>query len=97
MPDPHDHQGLSPQPPLGVPLFWLFNVAGLSGDDRKHGKNRNILIGLIVGYGLEPDLPHRPFAVPQSPPNPDLRPSAILQANALKNPPPSSTPPARSY
>ena len=72
-----------PQSPLGVPLFWLFNVAGLSGDDRKHGKNRNIL---IVGYGLEPDLPHRPFAVPQSPPNPDLRPSAILQANALKNP-----------
>lgn len=56
----------APQFPLGVHLFWLFNAAGLSGEDHKHGKNRDILIGLdpsqhlaglIVGYGLEPFLP----------------------------------------
>ena len=56
----------APQFPLGVHLFWLFNTAGLSGEDRKHGRNRDILLGLdpsatlaglIVGYGLEPFLP----------------------------------------
>lgn len=56
----------APQIPLGVHLFWLFNTAGLSADELKHGRNRDILIGLdpnqqhaglIVGYGLEPFLP----------------------------------------
>jgi hypothetical protein len=56
----------APQFPLGVHLFWLFNTAGLSAEELKFGRNRDILIGvdpqqhhagLIVGYGLEPFLP----------------------------------------
>lgn len=53
----------APQFPTAVHLFWLFNA---TGDDRTHGRNRDILLsldpathhaGLIVGYGLEPFLP----------------------------------------
>lgn len=56
----------APQFPLGVHLFWLLNTAPPSGGERKHGRNRDLLLaldpargqaGLIVGYGLEPFLP----------------------------------------
>jgi hypothetical protein len=55
----------APEFPLGAHLFWLFNTSGLASQDRKWGKNRDILIGidtdrglagLTVGYGLEPFL-----------------------------------------
>lgn len=51
--------------PLGAQLFWLFNAGGLSSENEKGGRNRNILIGidpkaenagLTMGYGLEPFL-----------------------------------------
>jgi hypothetical protein len=51
--------------PLGAHLFWLFNTSGLATQDRKWGRNRDILVGidtgrhlagLTVGYGLEPFL-----------------------------------------
>lgn len=54
-----------PEVPLGAQLFWLFNTSGLASEDSKHGKNRDLLIGidtnqniagLTIGYGLEPFL-----------------------------------------
>lgn len=48
---------------LSTHLFWLFNTTGLSPQEQRNGRNRDILIGLdpvagtlglIVGYGLEP-------------------------------------------
>lgn len=54
--------------PLGAHLFWLFNTCGLASQDRKWGRNRDVLVGidvrrriagLTVGYGLEPFLGQR--------------------------------------
>lgn len=48
---------------LSTHLFWLFNTTGLSPQEQRNGRNRDILIGLdpvagtlglMVGYGLEP-------------------------------------------
>lgn len=50
---------------LSTHLFWLFNSAGLSPQEKRNGSNHDILIGLdpasgslglMVGYGLEPFL-----------------------------------------
>ncbi|MDP0489541.1 MAG: TPM domain-containing protein [Verrucomicrobiota bacterium JB023] len=49
--------------PLSTHLFWLFNAGGLSPEENRLGRNRDLLIGLdpgqgrialICGYGLEP-------------------------------------------
>ncbi len=54
--------------PIGTQLFWLFNQGEFCTSDRKGGKNHSILlgldpkqgvIGLIVGYGLEPFFPQK--------------------------------------
>lgn len=51
--------------PTPVTLFWLFNLGGFCAEDKKLGKNRDILIAvdpqesqvsLTTGYGLEPFL-----------------------------------------
>lgn len=50
---------------LATHLFWLFNSAGLSPQEKRNGRNYDVLIGLdpiagtlglMVGYGLEPFL-----------------------------------------
>lgn len=58
-------RGFPAEHPFDLHVFWLFNELMISGESRKGGDNRSILLAvdptraeaaLMVGYGLEPFL-----------------------------------------